>query len=92
MTKARAHVRIEGLVQGVYFRKHMRDNANRLGLAGWVRNNEDGSVEAVIEGDREKVKELIKWALTGPPLAEVKRVVVEWEEYRGEFDDFRIAY
>jgi len=89
--KARAHVRIEGIVQGVFFRKHMKERADALGVAGWVRNNPDGSVEAVLEGDIESVKELIKWALTGPPAAVVKRVCVEWEDYRGDFEGFRIV-
>jgi len=58
----RAHLRIYGLVQGVFFRSTMRDVALRLGVAGWVRNLPDGSVEAVVEGVPARVEELIKWA------------------------------
>ncbi|MEM4049163.1 MAG: acylphosphatase, partial [Zestosphaera sp.] len=61
----RAHLRIYGLVQGVFFRSTMRDVALRLGVAGWVRNLPDGSVEAVVEGVPARVEELIKWARRG---------------------------
>jgi len=88
----RAHLRIYGLVQGVFFRATMREVARRLGVKGWVRNVPDGSVEAVIEGPRDKVEELIKWAHRGPPAACVEKVVVRWEPYKGEFKDFRIRY
>jgi len=88
----RAHLRIYGLVQGVFFRSTMRDVAIRLGVTGWVRNLPDGSVEAVVEGPEDKVRELINWAHEGPPLARVERVDVKWEEYKGEFKDFRIRY
>ncbi len=88
----RAHLRIYGIVQGVFFRSTMRDKAYELGVTGWVRNLPDGSVEAVIEGPEDKVKELIRWAHRGPPLARVEKVEVEWEEYKGEFKDFRIRY
>lgn len=90
--KVRAHLRIYGLVQGVFFRANMRRRALELGVTGWVRNLPDGSVEAVVEGDEDAVRELIAWAHEGPPLARVERVDVEWEEYRGEFRDFRIRY
>lgn len=88
----RAHLRIYGLVQGVFYRATMKEVADRLGVKGWVRNLSDGSVEAVIEGPRDKVEQLIKWAHHGPPAAKVERVVVKWEPYRGEFKNFRIRY
>ncbi len=88
----RAHLRIYGLVQGVFFRSSMRAMAYKLGVTGWVRNRPDGSVEAVVEGPRDAVEELIKWAHRGPPAAVVERVEVEWEPYKGEFKDFRIKY
>jgi len=88
----RAYLRIYGLVQGVFFRATMRDVARRLGVAGWVRNMPDGSVEAVVEGPREAVEEVIRWAHRGPPAARVERVEVVWEPYRGEYRDFTIRY
>ncbi len=88
----RAHLRIYGLVQGVFFRSSMRAVAHKLGVKGWVRNLPDGSVEAVVEGSRDAVEEIIRWAHRGPPAAVVERVEVRWEEYKGEFKDFRIKY
>jgi acylphosphatase len=92
MVKVRVHVFIEGYVQGVFFRANTRNVAQRLGITGWVRNLPDGRVEAVFEGDEEKVKKMIEWCWRGPPGAEVTNVDVISEEYKGEFDDFRIIY
>lgn len=84
MTAARARVVVNGRVQGVFFRAETRDRASSLGLAGWVRNNRDGTVEAAFEGDRERVESMVEWCRRGPALAEVERVDVEWEEPRHE--------
>ncbi len=83
---------VEGMVQGVFFRFHTQEMAKRLGLRGWVRNREDGSVEAVFEGDRKKVAQMIEWCRQGPSRARVTGVNQTWEDYRGEFDDFSIGY
>ncbi len=88
----RAHVRIYGRVQGVYFRQYTREEATWRGVSGWVRNNPDGSVEAVFEGDEEKVNELIEWCHQGPPSALVEKVEVDWENPTGEFSGFEISY
>ncbi|ALV63000.1 Acylphosphate phosphohydrolase, putative [Thermococcus sp. 2319x1] len=90
MEIVRAHIRIYGRVQGVGFRWSMQREAKKLGVNGWVRNLPDGSVEAVIEGERERVETLIGWAHQGPPWARVTRVEVEWEEPRGE-KGFRVV-
>ncbi len=87
----RAHVRIYGKVQGVWFRAHTKEMAEKLDIKGWVRNVPDGSVEAVFEGDDEKVEKIIKWCHRGPPLARVERVEVEYEEPKGE-ERFEIKY
>lgn len=92
MAKARAHVIISGKVQGVYFRIETLEQALPLGVAGWVRNKPDGTVEGVFEGDREKVEELIHWCRQGPPKAAVSGVHTEWEEYTGDFTDFKISH
>ncbi len=92
MEKARAHIRIKGIVQGVFFRAYTRDKANALGLTGWVRNRPDGSVEVAVEGEKGDIDELIKWCHKGPPGAMVKDVTVEWEPPRNEFDTFKIIY
>ncbi|RLF52667.1 MAG: acylphosphatase [Thermoplasmata archaeon] len=87
----RAHVKIYGKVQGVWFRAHTKEMADKLGIKGWVRNVPDGSVEAVFEGDDEAVEEIIKWCHHGPPLARVDKVEVSYGKPKGE-KDFRIIY
>lgn len=92
MEKVRAHVIIEGRVQGVFFRYHTQEKAYELSVKGWVKNRRDGRVEAVFEGDKDKVDRLIQWCHRGPSEARVTYVKVDWEEYIGEFDDFSIRY
>lgn len=87
---ARAHVLFFGRVQGVFFRDHTRRRAAELGVLGWVRNLSDGSVEAVMEGPRDRLESLIEWCRTGPPQAHVTQVNASWEEPSGEFRDFTI--
>jgi acylphosphatase len=90
--KKRARVIVRGRVQGVFFRYSTREMAKKLGVFGWVKNRWDGSVEAVFEGDRGGVEEMIEWCRKGPPGAYVQRVDIEWEEHLGEFDHFSIGY
>ncbi len=92
MENVRAHVVIEGRVQGVLFRHHTREIAAKYRLKGWVKNRHDGSVEAVFEGDKEKVNQMIQWCRRGPSQAKVTKVHETWEEYHGEFADFSIDY
>ena len=89
MVMVRAHLIIEGLVQGVFFRATTEEVARRQGVRGWVKNNSNGTVEAVFEGHEDAVKKVIGWCRSGPPRARVDRVDVRWEEYKDEFDDFR---
>ena len=84
MSEARAWAVIRGRVQGVFFRAETRDRARSLGLSGWVRNAPDGSVEAVFEGDRERIESILDWCRRGPGLAEVDGLDIAWEEPRGE--------
>lgn len=92
MAQTRAHVVIRGKVQGVYYRYATREQAELMGVKGWVRNRRDGTVEAVFEGDEEAVRRIIAWCHRGPSAARVTGVQVRWEEYRGEFEDFRILH
>jgi len=92
MEKVRARVIIEGRVQGVFFRYHTEEMAYKLGLKGWVKNRRDGCVEAVFEGNKETVDQIIQWCHRGPSEAKVIRVHLNWEDYTGEFDDFSIRY
>jgi acylphosphatase len=86
----RAYLLVRGRVQGVFFRGSMCDEARRFGVRGWVRNQPDGSVDAVAEGSRAAVDRLIIWAHTGPPGALVTNVEVRWEPARGELTEFSI--
>jgi acylphosphatase len=92
MTPARAHLFFRGRVQGVFFRAFTHEVANELGLSGWVKNLYDGRVEALFEGDRQKVEEAIQRCSEGPPGARVDDVDVRWEDYRGESRDFIIRH
>jgi len=89
-SKVRAHVFVKGKVQGVLFRYTTRDEANMRSLKGWVRNMSDGRVEAVFEGDKEKVDEIVEYCHYGPPAAEVSSVKVIKEEYTGVYTGFSI--
>jgi acylphosphatase len=80
----RAHVYVSGQVQGVNFRGATQEEAERIGLNGWVRNLQDGRVEAVFEGDPETVRQMIDWCESGPSSADVDDVTVEQEEPSGE--------
>ena len=90
--KLRAHVIVHGLVQGVWFRQSTKDEADRLGVTGWVRNLPDRSVEAVFEGETKKVEAIVGWCHRGPAGAEVNSVDVSWEPYRQESGHFEIRY
>jgi acylphosphatase len=86
----RAELTVRGRVQGVYFRASAASEAQNLGLTGWVRNCSDGSVEAVAEGAKKKVEELIAWCRHGPRGARVESVEVKWSALKREFQDFHI--
>lgn len=79
-------LKIHGRVQGVFFRESMRIEAERLGVAGWVCNRRDGTVEAVVHGTAETVEAITRWARRGPSDAEVTAVDVEAAE--GTFERF----
>lgn len=90
--KSQAHVYISGYVTGVFFRAHTQELAKRLGVSGWVRNLRDGRVEAVFEGDKKLVEEMLNFCHRGPPGARVTGVEARWGPHRGEFSGFEIRY
>jgi len=92
--KIRAHVFVSGRVQGVFFRENARKKARRLGVFGWVKNLKDKRVEAVFEGDKDKVEEMVDWARKGPIWAKIEALDLIWEDYQGESKskDFEIRY
>ena len=86
----RTHLFISGRVQNVFFRARTQKKAKELGVSGWVRNLADGRVEALYEGEKEKVEKMIEWSKRGPLFAKVKNIEIFPEEYRGEFNGFEI--
>jgi acylphosphatase len=92
MDRLRAHVTIDGRVQGVNFRASAHAQARGTGVAGWVRNLDDGRVEAVFEGDAAAVRHMISWCYSGPRPARVDRVDVEWQEPTGQERGFRVEW
>jgi len=88
----RAHVIISGRVQGVFFRMETLEQARKSGVSGWVKNKHDGRVEAVFEGEKSLVDNVIQWCKQGPPASRVDNVNLEWEPYTGEFTEFDIRF
>lgn len=84
MDRHRAHVFVSGTVQGVFFRANTREAARERSVDGWVRNREDGRVEAVFEGPESAVEEMVKWCHEGSPRATVTDVEVTWENPEGQ--------
>ena len=91
MARERAHVYVSGRVQGVFFRATTRDRAQDEGVDGWVKNLDDGRVEAVFEGDPEAVDDMVDFCYEGSDMASVSTVEVEEEEPEG-IDGFKIQY
>jgi acylphosphatase len=90
MEDRRAHIIVTGRVQGVSFRAYTESTARSLGLIGWVRNLPSGQVEIVAEGTTEAVERLVEWAHTGPSLARVENVEVDYLAPTGEPMDFSV--
>lgn len=88
----RMHVYITGRVQGVFFRAETERTARALALTGWVRNMEDGRVEALFEGEDAHVDKMLIWCHQGPPHARVDHVIIEEEPYAGDLRGFKIVY
>jgi acylphosphatase len=83
MAAARRRVVVHGRVQGVFFRDSTQKEASSRGVSGWVRNRDDGAVEAVFEGDQDAVEALVDFTRSGPSHADVDRVDVQEEEPEG---------
>jgi acylphosphatase len=92
MDTKRVHVIVEGRVQGVFFRAFTRDEAVRLGLSGWVRNRPNGSVEAVVEGEKSAVGKMLQWFHEGSPHSIVEKVHLAEESPVGDSSTFEIHY
>lgn len=92
MTNQSIRVLVTGKVQGVFFRKAMKTKAEQNGVNGWVRNLRDGRVEAVMEGEDERIDAMVEWCYGGPTNAMVEDVVIQKETYTGQFKSFDIRY
>ena len=88
----RVRLIIEGKVQGVWFRDSALKKAVELGVNGWIKNNPNGSVEAVIEGKDHKVREMITWCHKGPPAANVTKVIKTEEDHMDNYSYFSIRF
>jgi len=90
--KKNVHVIISGRVQGVWFRASTKQKAEQLELTGWVRNTQDGCVEAIFEGEEDHIKDMLDWCNQGPPLAKIEKVIVKNQNPTNGFDGFSIKY
>ncbi len=87
-SQARLHATVQGRVQGVSFRYFVTEQAQRLGIKGWVRNRYNGDVEVMAEGSRYSLEQLVQALHQGPPMSSVSNVETEWLPSRGEFGSF----
>ncbi len=85
-----AHVFISGSVHGVGYRQFVKHTARNLDLKGWVRNTEDGGVEAVLQGEESMIAVMIEQCKKGPILATVEHCGFEWEAVEEEYDNFKL--
>ncbi|MBU0958115.1 MAG: acylphosphatase [Nanoarchaeota archaeon] len=74
---------IFGTVQGVFFRKYIKDSADKVGVKGFVRNKEDGSIEIVVEGNSKEVNDMVELCKQGPPHSQIRRVDFLDEKFQG---------
>ena len=88
--KKRLEIIIQGNVQGVFFKSNIQERATKSKLTGWVKNSEDGTVQAVIEGDEKKLRTLIEFCKKGPEGSKVKKIEASWQGCRDEFSEFSI--
>ena len=91
-TAERLSARITGRVQGVGFRHFTRKKASTLGLGGWVKNEQDGSVRLEAEGPRDALEALLDAVREGPRMASVENVSADWQDASGTLDDFTVRH
>lgn len=83
-----AHLKITGKVQGVFYRAYAQEKANSLGLKGYAYNMDDGSVEALVQGEEAEIQSFIDWAKQGSPSSKVENVEVNWRPPGEIYKDF----
>ena len=92
MTQKRMEATVYGHVQGVFFRQATQQEARRLSLAGWVANEQNGTVRVVAEGEEQVLEQLLDFLHDGPPSARVERVQTNWLTATGEFGAFQVRW
>jgi acylphosphatase len=92
MSNQRIRIIVTGKVQGVFFRQALKVMAKKNNVFGWVKNLKNGHVEAVLEGDEEKINRLVEWSHGGPANARVEDVEIHNEKFSGEFKKFNVLY
>jgi len=92
MKQQRIRVLVSGKVQGVFFRQALKVVAKKNNVSGWVRNLNDGRVEAVFEGDSKSISSVIEWARVGPANSRIDDIEVINEEFKNEFSTFEVLY
>lgn len=83
-------IQVKGLVQGVFYRAHIKKIADDLGLTGWVKNNSDGTVTVCAGGEKEKLEQFIEYCKTGSNSSKVENINTVWEESSQKSEGFRI--
>lgn len=81
---------IQGTVQGVFFRQFVKENADKMGLRGFVRNLSDGNVEIVVEGEGETIERFLGVMRKGPEHSQIRNMIVEEKKWSGDFNEFKI--
>jgi acylphosphatase len=89
---SRVHVFVSGRVQGVAYRYFVERRAAEIPVTGWVRNLRDGRVEIMAEGEKADLESFLGVLRQGPRMANVDDLDILWEEYRGDYEDFRIQF
>ncbi len=92
MSKQRVRLFVTGKVQGVFFRQALKVMAIKNSVVGWVRNLEDGRVEALLDGNIDDVNVVVEWAHGGPANSRVDDVVIKIEVFKDEFTTFEVLY
>lgn len=90
--KKRIEMKIHGNVQGVFFRTSTETKAKELGLTGWVKNKQDGTVIVFAEGEEKDLQKLVDFCYNGVQSARVDKIDEKWQDYKGEFKGFEIKF
>lgn len=88
--KEGAKLIVQGTVQGIFFRRFVKEHADNLGLRGFCRNLSNGDVEIIVEGERDQIERLIRFAKKGPEHSQIRNIKIEKRKWSGDFEKFKI--